>query len=138
MIMPPTARTSSLLQEPVGSDLVVYDTIAHQTHLLNPTAAFVFRHCDGRRTVEELTRLLQQVPGMEAATGEVVLLALEQLRDAGLLEGEDAPALRYTRAEVLTTLGRRMGMGLAAGVILAPLVQSLAAPHTAHADTLSF
>src|SRR5262249_23076057 len=58
--MRPQARHDKLLVRQVGDELVVYDMKRHQAHRLNRTAALVWRHCDGRTTVPEIARMLQQ------------------------------------------------------------------------------
>ena len=103
-------------------EVVVYDTASHRAHCLNATAAFVFRHADGRRTAAEIAALLG--PG---ADEDLVGSALDQLGAAELLEpdGECAqPAA--SRREVL----RQVGPGAA---VLAPMVISLVVPTPAEA-----
>jgi hypothetical protein len=118
--MRPLARTTGLVVRQLPDELVVYDKESHQAHCLNRTAAVVFLHADGRRTLKEIAALVG--PG---AGRETVQAALDQLAAAGLLEGapaEPAPTRREVR--------RRGGVGAA---VLAPIVASLLVPTPAEA-----
>jgi Coenzyme PQQ synthesis protein D (PqqD) len=123
--MKPLARSAGLVIRELPDELVVYDTAAHRAHCLNATAALVFRHCDGRRSIRDLAAL---VAGTSADTDEApVHAALESLAEAGLLERQPEslrPGLR--RREVL----RQVGLG---AVLLAPVVTSLLVPTPAEA-----
>src|SRR5579862_8283281 len=82
----PTARAKDLLIEEVGGELLVYDTLKNRAHCLNQSAAAVWKHCDGQRTIAELARHL--FPGLAPVSGEqVVNLAIERLRKRNLIEG---------------------------------------------------
>ena len=52
------ARHDRLVVEAVSDELVVYDLDRGTVHLLNPVAALVWKHCDGRTTVAQLASLL--------------------------------------------------------------------------------
>jgi hypothetical protein len=45
--------------EEIGDELVIYDLQRHRAHQLNRTAALVWQHCDGQKTVAELTKIVQ-------------------------------------------------------------------------------
>ena len=54
--MKPDKRTNGLVVTELQDEVLVYDLERHRAHCLNPTAAFVFRRCDGRTSVRELAR----------------------------------------------------------------------------------
>jgi hypothetical protein len=84
--MKPLTRRDGLLLRELPDELLVYDTKQHRAHCLNRTAATVFCRADGTRTVADLGRLLD--PDAPRPAGEAaVLMALERLDEAGLLEG---------------------------------------------------
>ncbi len=122
--MKPVARRDGLLTRELKDELLVYERDEHRAHCLNRTAAVVFRHADGTRTVSDLALLL--APEGDRAAGEsVVAEALARLAEAGLLEsGPAAPG--WSRREVV----RRVGIGAA---ILLPVVASVVAPTPAEA-----
>lgn len=122
--MKPRTRRSGLLLRELPDELLVYDQERHTAHCLNRTAALVFRHADGTRTLDELSAL----PGGDAA---VVRLALDQLEQAGLLEpsapeAAAAASVGMSRREV----ARRVGI---AAAILLPAVATIVAPTPAEA-----
>lgn len=67
-------------------EVLVYDPELDRAHCLNATASFIWRQADGTRDVGELARLLSETFG-RPATDEIVLLALDRLQRAHLLEG---------------------------------------------------
>jgi PqqD family protein of HPr-rel-A system len=84
---PPPRSRPELQVKPVGDDLVVYDPRARQVHLLNGTAAAIFRMCDGRSSAaaiaEELARRYEAPPSAELERD--VHRTLEALREKDLL-----------------------------------------------------
>jgi hypothetical protein len=122
--MKPQTRRSGLLLRELPDELLVYDQERHTAHCLNRTAALVFRHADGTRTLDEL----QALPGADAG---VVRLALEQLGEAGLLEAPAAAAgAAASEGMSRREVARRMGI---AAAILLPAVATIVAPTPAEA-----
>ena len=125
--MKPRARTQGLVVTELPDELLVYDLECHKAHCLNPTAALVFKHCDGRRSVAQIARILRReldVPADE----RLVWLSLVRLERARLLEErEAAPAAapRSSRRELL----RRVGLVAAT----LPVVATILAPTPAEA-----
>jgi hypothetical protein len=133
--MRPLARTEDLLVEDVDGEVLVYDETDSLACRLNGSAAFVWRHCDGTNTVDDLVRL---VAGEFGALGrpELVHVALDELAEHGLL------ASGYeTRSKVAARLSRRhfmraVGIGGAAAAVV-PIVASMLVPTPAAASSLS-
>jgi hypothetical protein len=125
--MNPVARRSGLVVRELPDELLVYDRESHQAHCLNRTAAAVFRAADGRHDVAGLAALMAR-PAGEAADEDVVRMALEQLDEAGLLEGGTAapPGAEVSRRDAM------LKVGLGAAVLL-PIVTSILAPTPAEA-----
>jgi hypothetical protein len=124
--MQPTARKEHLLIQEVGNELVIYDQERHHAHRLNPTAALVWRHSDGQRTIADLAQLLEA--STEAHKGEAaVWAALDSLEQVHLME-EATESAKLTRREMVRK------MSLAGGVVVAlPLITSITAPTPAMA-----
>ena|SRR2546421_7947806 len=81
----PSAREKGLVVQDLSDVLLVYDQDRHKIHHLNPTIAFVWRHCDGRTEVDEVARLLENK--LDVASGEeAVQSALGQLEKNHLLQ----------------------------------------------------
>src|SRR6266516_2843279 len=106
--MIPRARQHGLLVQAVGEELVVYDQERDRLHVLNPTAALVWRQCTGRQTVAELAALLSRELEV-AADEQLVWLALARLRRAHLLEGEVRPPPRVANSSRRRLLRRTAG-----------------------------
>ena len=128
--MPPQARKQDLIVAEVDDELVVYDKLRDRAHQLNPLAGLVWRHCDGRTTVAELTALLHARFGA-SVNESAVWLALRHLDRAGLLAEPLAVPERYRR------LSRRGALKAGAAAIGAgaavSLVTSMSAPTPAYA-----
>ena len=130
--MRPLARRRDLDVTEAGDELLVLDTSSVVAHRLNPTAAAVFRHADGTRTVDDLADMLTTIVS-ELADRDLVVVALGELEDAGLLEEgprDDTQARRLSRRRFI----RRVGVVGTAALVL-PVVHSLSAPSPAAAQS---
>jgi hypothetical protein len=103
----PVARTESLIVKEVDGEILVYDLKTDKAHCLNQTAARVWKNCDGRKSVSEISELLI-VDSNTRVNDEVVWLALDQLEKFQLLEeGPAKPAslAGMTRRQMVARLG---------------------------------
>ncbi len=126
--MKPVASRERLLVRELAGELVVYDLERHEAHCLNRTAALVFLHSNGRNRVEEIAARLRDEL-RQPADEELVRLALDRLRQAGLVAPEAAAPVEtggFSRRDTLP----RLGMGLA---VLLPAVTSILVPTPAEA-----
>ncbi len=82
--MKPLARRSEIFAEYLPEEVVLYDKAHDKVHCLNKTAAAVWGNSDGRKTVDDLTRVVEAKCG-EPADRKLVLQALEELEEAGLI-----------------------------------------------------
>jgi hypothetical protein len=119
----PAARQARLVVQELPDEVLIYDLDRDKAHCLNQTAAFIWKHCDGRTTPAELAQRFEKEFGT-IADEAMIWLALDQLEKFNLLEG------RLERPAVLNRLSRRTlmrSMGLAA-MIAVPLVTSMSIP----------
>jgi hypothetical protein len=119
------ARAEGLVIQELPDEVLVYDLDRHRAHSLNRTAALVWRHCNGRTTVDQMAALLEHE--LAAPVGEeAIWIALQRLARAHLLS-ERAPVLSRTTGSSRRALLRGLAMmgGLA-------VITSIAAPK-AHA-----
>jgi hypothetical protein len=122
----PLARREQLIIQELPDEVLVYDLERHKAHCLNETSALVWKHCDGKTTVAEMTRVLER----RLATpidDDVVLLALNQLRRFHLLE-EGSVTIGTMKVSRRDLVRKYLPAALALPVIL-----SIAAPAAAQA-----
>lgn len=114
----PVARTTELVVEELGDEVLVYDLASDEAHCLGAAAARVWHACDGDTTVA----------GLESALGldtEAVDRALEDLERCALLQ---SPPAGLTRRELNIRLTK---VGAAAASL--PFIVSIAVPAVAAA-----
>ena len=121
-------RSPTTHTEQLGDEASVYDWARAQVHALNPTAACVWRHCDGATSPDAIAAALQRELGIPEAEA-VVDLTLTQLARVHLLElpvesRGDRPA---------TTRRWLLGRGLAAAML--PAIYSIVAPSPVEAQS---
>jgi hypothetical protein len=124
----PKARTNGLIIHTLEDETVVYDLERDRLHCLNPTAAFVFRICDGRTSPRALAKRVEERFGLPADEA-IVGYALDQLERARLLEESAGPAAVITSRRELV---RKVGLAGALAVLV-PAVVSMVAPTPAAA-----
>jgi hypothetical protein len=127
----PRARQSNLFSEEIHGECVIYDNRNKKAHHLNPTMSWVWSHCDGSRTIDELVAALHSDTGCDDARS-LITSGLRQLMEANLLEPEsvDRTALGVQRS----TVSRRTAV--VTGVSIAvPMMTSILAPTPAAAKS---
>jgi hypothetical protein len=119
----PVARQQGLLCEVIGDETVVFDRKSQKAYRLNPSATIVWRHCDGKTSVEELARILQRELKLTEPAEPLVEMALQKIESLGLLEGPSG----VTR--------RQMGRKIAVAAALIPAVAAITVPTPARASS---
>jgi len=120
----PTARKSGLVVQEVPDEVLVYDLETNKAHCLNRSAALVWRSCDGKNSVSEITRLVEEQAGGKV-TDDFVWLAIDQLSENNLLEKEVVVSFSgQSRREAI----KKIGM---ASMVAVPIIASLVAPQSA-------
>jgi hypothetical protein len=128
----PKAVQNNIFLERLADETILYDKANHKAHSLNQTVALVWESADGQRSVDEIATILHRSLGVpEDRT--IVLLALEELQTAGLLEMweeiMDAPQ-QASRRQV----ARRLAVaGISAALV--PFVATVLAPTPAMASS---
>lgn len=119
----PLARSTDLIVEELGDELLVYDEQTNRGHCLSPNAARVWRRCDGRTPVAGLSAQVD-------LDAETVDRALDELMGCGLLESGRSANGGTTRRELTIRLAKAGG-----AVAAAPLIVSITAPTPAAAQS---
>lgn len=126
----PIARKEGLVIQEMPDEVLVFDMETNKAHCLNETAAFVWKACDGKHSVTEITKLFGNRSG-KPVDENLVWLAIDQLNDNNLLEEKiQANFNGQSRREVIKKIGL-------AAVIALPIVSSLVAPTAAFAVACS-
>src|SRR2546423_2572912 len=125
----PNARREGLIVEELAEETLVYDLDTHKAHSLNPSAALVWRHCDGRTNVRELAQVMHDE--LKAPVSEdLVMLALDRLQTAKLLAEPVDSGRHVSRRSVMKKLALTGGLA-----VLLPAIHSIIAPTPAQAPT---
>lgn len=83
--MKPIARKSDLLVEEETGELFIHDLRNANAICLNPTSAYVWKKCDGRKESREIALEMQKELGVPVSE-QVVLYAIDRLSSECLLE----------------------------------------------------
>lgn len=125
----PLARKTNVYVEHLLNEVIVYDKTNHQAHSLNSTVFEVWKNADGTKTVDDLAGILSEKFRLPSS-GDLVVLALEDLKRANLVEDDSklASAELPSRREI----GRKLAIaGVSASLL--PFVASIVAPTPAMA-----
>lgn len=125
----PAARRHDLVTRQIPGELLIYDLTRHRAFCLNKTSAFIWKKCNGKRSVSELAAELQkhyQSPVDE----RVVWLALDQLEKSKLL------SVNATGSQSRSGISRRtlLRAGIVTAVTL-PVITMISAPTAQAAGT---
>jgi hypothetical protein len=124
----PVARKEGLVIQEMPEEVLVYDLDTNKAHCLNQTAAFVWKSCNGRNSVADITKLVGDDSGTSVPE-DLIWLAIDQLSEKNLLANNlKADFTGSTRREVIKKIGL-------AAVVALPLVASLTAPTSVLAST---
>lgn len=124
----PVARKEGLVVQETAEEVLVYDLTTNKAHCLNQTAAFVWKSCDGSKSVDDISTLLARETGSNVSE-DLIWLAIDQLSDKNLLQAPVASKFAgSSRRDVIKKIGL-------AAVVALPVVASLAAPTSALAAT---
>jgi len=73
----PLARNNLIVEELAG-ECVVYDRDSKKAHSLNPTVTWIWRHCDGSTSVDDLALNFEREFGGSDSM-DVILSGIQQL-----------------------------------------------------------
>jgi coenzyme PQQ synthesis protein D (PqqD) len=110
-------RRRDLPVREIADEVVLYELKTWRAHCLNPSAAAVWRLCDGHRNVAEIARSL----GWEE---DLVWTALQELNESNLLENE-VPSMTGTYMLSRRELVKKISIGAS---IALPVVTSILVP----------
>lgn len=119
----PVARREGLVIQEMPEEVLVYDTNTNKAHCLNQTAAFIWKACDGNKSVTDISRLVGDEFG-GAVSEDFVWLAIDQFNKDNLLQEKIETKFEgVSRRDVI----RKIGLAV---VVSLPVVASLSVPNT--------
>jgi len=124
----PEARREGLVVQELSGEVLVFDRERNKAHCLNSTAARVWGLCDGKTSVAQIARAIEEECNLPVDE-DVIWLGVEQLSKTHLLSEQTAlPDHKsgLSRREVMKRIG------VAAAVAL-PVITSIIAPSAAQA-----
>jgi hypothetical protein len=116
----PLARSTDLIVDAIGEELLVYDKLSNRAHSLNSVGAAVWKACDGSRSSAGIA----VHAGLDPAAVE---LALDNLAELDLISGHQRTGI--SRRTAL----RRITVGAAGLAVALPVIRSITAPTAAMA-----
>ncbi len=128
----PQARTKDIIVQEMKDELLVYDLKTDKALCLNETAEIIWKMCDGKTSISEISLKMSEILG-KAVTEEIVWLAVDKLREDNLLSNFDYVHTKFngmSRRQVI----RKIGF---ASVIALPIVSSITAPLASNAQSLN-
>jgi len=125
----PVARKTGLVIQEMAEEVLVYDLETNKAHCLNQTAAAVWKFCDGKNSVSDISKIIADANNTSAQE-DLIWLAIDQLNETNMLETKLAINFsNQNRRQVIKKIGL-------AAVIALPLVTSLVAPTVASAGSM--
>lgn len=121
-VLMPKARKHQLIIKELPDETLVYDLDTDKAHCLNDTAAKVWKNCDGKNSVTDISTSLAKETSLPIDEA-VVWLALDQLKQFKLLaEMPSAPAIfsGMSRRQVMRNIG--------IAAVALPVIVSIIAP----------
>jgi hypothetical protein len=116
------ARIDELVVQDLPDEVLIYDLKSHKAHCLNTTAAFIWKHCDGRTTADQIAKMMQK-EWQTPVTEDAVWFTLNKLSKAKLLQE------RIVLPEAKMGMSRRSAIRrLGLGALLIPVVMTIVSP----------
>jgi hypothetical protein len=113
------ARTTNIAVQETPGELLIYDNEAQKAYCLNETASYIWKNCDGSKSISDLSKMVAKQFDV-AYNEDFVWLAIDQLKKDSLLDESVTVAPRFeglSRREVI----KRVGLAVAVFPIVASL-----------------
>ena len=120
----PKVRTTDLVLQKSGREMLIYDLNSNKATCLNETCAIVWNHCDGETST---SYLIEQYD----LTEELIAIAIDALQGQDLITANFASGVPGQRIERRRFLQRTA----AASTVALPIIGSLTAPESAMAQS---
>jgi hypothetical protein len=129
------AQTDQIFVENLGDECVIYQSGTKKAHSLNPTATWIWRHCDGTTDVDQMVlKFQQEFPCEDAAN--LVASGIRQLQSANLLITEDGTPDSSPVVHSGPAMTRRSMVGVSSALM--PVIASILVPTAAAAKSKGY
>ncbi len=128
--MNPRTRQANIVTQEFEDEVVIYDLETNKAFVLNETCAFVWRNCDGKQEVAEISLSLAQ-KYRQPVNEEIVWLTIDELKKNNLIENAENLKSRFEglkRREIIKRIGLSTMMVL-------PMISIMVAPTAANAQS---
>jgi hypothetical protein len=126
----PKSRQSEIVVQEFEKEILIYDLSRNKVYCLNETSTLVYQHCNGEKTVAEISNLIGKEL-KQPVTEDLVWLALDSFKKDNLLEQSEQFEINFnnlSRRQVI----RKIGVG---SMVMLPLISSIVAPSSAQASS---
>lgn len=127
----PRARQTGLVIQTLPQETLVFDREREQANCLNHTAALVWKYADGTRSVSAIADAIARELNT-AVDAQMVWYALDQLAKKNLLVERVPTPPQYMGMSRRAFLSKA---GLVGAAVAIPVIVSIAAPSSAHAQS---
>lgn len=122
----PKSRSTDIVVQEAGKELLIYDLKINKVYSLNETSKIIYQSCDGQTSFNELK-------AKHNLTDDLILLAINDLRRENLLEDMPGFSSNFNGLSRRETIKK---VGLTTMIAL-PVITSLIAPKAVYARSCS-
>lgn len=126
----PRATACEIIIQELKDEVLIYRLAVDKAVCLNPTAAFIWKKCDGQTSVADISRQLARAAG-QPVNEDIVWLTLDLLEKEELIDQSDLTAFHFNNLSRREIIGK---VGLAT-LIMLPTISLLAVPSAAAAQS---
>ena len=120
----PISRSTDIVVQELGNEILIYDLNTHKAYNLNETSTIVYQACGRNLNFEDLKRRYN-------FTDDVIHLALDELKTNNLIEDYGGNYfVGLSRREVIRKIG-------VASMVALPLISQITAPRAVDAQSSS-
>ena len=122
----PQSRTSNIVVQETNSETLIYNLVNHKIHCLNQTSSLVWKYCDGKTNIPNLTKQLEKE--LKSNIDEdFVWFAVQELEKFDLLTEVSPQNIKVTR--------RNLFLKYTFPVLLLPAITVVSAPTPTQAQS---
>ncbi|MBX7173625.1 MAG: PqqD family protein [Pyrinomonadaceae bacterium] len=128
--MNPRSRQANIVTQEFEDEVVIYDLETNKAFVLNETCAFVWRNCDGKQEVAEISLNLAQ-KHRQPVNEDIVWLTIDELKKNNLIENSENLKSRFEglkRREIIKKIGLST-------MIVLPMISIMVAPTSVDAQS---